>query len=374
MPILFKTKNKYIQKSKQIISATKKRIVIWVVAFVTCTFFSFLMDPFNEDIIELMKTSIWNILVQFFYGIVFAIFISEISIFIDKILEKRLPWNDKTIKRLIIQCIFQVLGSLSFSLLAMIIIDNTIDLPKIDYKQEYTYSAQFLATTLVVSMLISFLNTIDYLAYNWKKTALEASKHKLIASEHKRAVMALELQALKLQIDPHFIFNNLSVLSELILENQQLGYEYSESFSKVYRYILINSKKDTVTLEEECKFLKSYIFLITKRLDSGISFSISLDDKYKSFILPSLTLQLLVENTLKHNKTLKSNPLQVDIYTTEDNYLVVRNSLIPLKNNDSSGFGLENIINRYKFLGDKQVMISKTDKEFIAKIPLYENK
>ncbi len=98
---------------------------------------------------------------------------------------------------------------------------------------------------------------------------MEAAQHKLRASKHKQAAMAAELQALKLQIDPHFIFNNLSVLSELILEDQQLGYEYSEKFARVYRYLLVNSRKDIIVVEEELKFLESYIFLIEKELGKG---------------------------------------------------------------------------------------------------------
>jgi hypothetical protein len=152
------------------------------------------------------------------------------------------------------------------------IVDGTSDnLPEMDYRKEYTLLGQWIATNIVISLIISAFNTVDYLLENWKKTAVEAAQHKLRASKHKQAAMAAELQALKLQIDPHFIFNNLSVLSELILEDQQLGYEYSEKFARVYRYLLVNSRKDIIAVEEELKFLDSYIFLIEK--ESRVSYS-----------------------------------------------------------------------------------------------------
>ncbi len=135
--------------------------------------------------------------------------------------------------------------------------------------------------------------------------------------------MAAELQALKLQIDPHFIFNNLSVLSELILEDQQLGYEYSEKFARVYRYLLVNSKKDIIAVEEELKFLDSYIFLIEKRIGEGVIFKIDVQEEYKSMYTLPLSLQLLVENAIKHNQTSKANPLEIHVYTNSESELVV---------------------------------------------------
>ncbi|MEN4760422.1 histidine kinase [Chryseobacterium sp. C39-AII1] len=277
---------------------------------------------------------------------------------------------------MITQTLLQIVGSIVIVIIInFIFFEGCDNLGNIDYRKEITLMSQWIATNIIVSLLISAINTGTFLLENWKKTALEATQHKLKASEHKRAAMAAELQALKLQIDPHFIFNNLSVLSELILEDQQLGYEYSESFAKVYRYLLVNSKKDTITLVEELKFLNSYIYLTTKRIGEGVHFDISVNNELKQFLLPPLALQFLVENALKHNQTSKSNPLQIKIYTTSDQYLVVHNSLSPLINKtESAGLGIKNIINRFEFLGNKRPIILKTEKDFIAKIPLYEDK
>ncbi|GGE93665.1 Histidine kinase [Chishuiella changwenlii] len=366
---------KYKIRNQKIISATKKRFVLWFIAFITYSVFAYLIDPFNPDLYDFHQKTIGDLLIDFFYGLVFSAIIVEVSIFIDNMLIKYLPWKNWNTKRLIIQCIFQILGSILFVISSLAFFDYIFGwLQNLSYKEEYTIIAQSLASNIIVSLLISTFNTVDYLVYNWKKTELLVSQHKLKVSEHKQAATEAELQAIKLQIDPHFIFNSLSVLSELILKDQKLGYEYSESFAKVYRYLLVNSKKDAVTLEEELKFLDSYIYLISKRFEDGVDFKIDIASNYKKFSLPPLALQFLVENALKHNQTSKKNPLIIKIYTENDNYLIVENNLIPLVNKkELSGFGLKNLMKRFEFFGDKKVIILNDQKDYIAKIPLHEN-
>ncbi len=361
-------------KKKNFLDGLKKRIVIWIIAFLFSYIFIYLIDPFSYK--ELLHKPFSYIIEDIFWIFLFSIIIAEVSLFIDYCLDKKISWHTKSSKRLITQTLLQIIGSIVIVIIInFIFFEGCDNLGNIDYRKEITLMSQWIATNIIVSLLISAINTGTFLLENWKKTALEATQHKLKASEHKRAGMAAELQALKLQIDPHFIFNNLSVLSELILEDQQLGYEYSESFAKVYRYLLVNSKKDTITLEEELKFLNSYIYLTTKRIGKGVHFDISVNNELKQFLLPSLALQFLVENALKHNQTSKSNPLQIKIYTMSDQYLVVHNSLSPLINKtESAGLGIKNIINRFEFLGNKRPIILKTEKDFIAKIPLYEDK
>lgn len=360
-------------KKKRFLYGFKKRLLIWATAFLFSYIFIYLIDPFYYK--ELIEKPLIYILEDFSWILLFSIIIAEVSLFIDYYLDKIISWNERSIRRLMIQALLQIVGSILIVILINFIFEICTETKKSDYRKEITLMSQWIATNIFVSLLISAINTGNFLLDNWKKTSLEASLHKLKSSEHKRAAMAAELQALKLQIDPHFIFNNLSVLSELILEDQQLGYEYSESFAKVYRYLLVNSKKDTITLEEELKFLNSYIYLTQKRIGEGVHFEISVAENLKQFLLPPLALQFLVENALKHNQTSKSNPLKIKVYTTSDQYLVVLNSLSPLVNKiESADVGIKNIISRFEFLGDRKPIIIKTDKDFIAKIPLYEDK
>jgi len=347
-------------------------MAVWLIAFMLFYLLTYLIDPFAyKEYID----KPWSVIIEdFLWVLVISIVISELSMLIDNFLQKKLSWDVRNIKKLLTQALLQIIGSIIIVLFfySIFYVYGPTDI-KYTVIQEYTFLAQWIAVNIMVSLLISAINTGSYLLESWKKTAIEAAQHKLKASEHKRIAMAAELQALKLQIDPHFIFNNLSVLSELILEDQQLGYEYSESFAKVYRYLLVNSKKDNITLDEELKFLDAYIYLITKRTGEGVRFDIAIDPSFRNMLIPPLTLQFLVENALKHNQTSKTNPLVIKIYTTQDRYLVVHNSLVPLlNNNNSSGIGIKNIISRFEFMGDRKPLILKTDKDFIAKIPLYE--
>lgn len=350
----------------------KRRLVIWAVAVVTFYLFSYLIDPFDPAWQIYLREPWQLILEDMLWVLLFSIIISEVSILIDIMLNKLLPWKNRTIKRLLIQCILQIFGSVLIVVIINTIVDCTsVNLPEMDSRKEFTLLGQWIATNIVISLIISAFNTVDYLLQNWKKTAVEAAQHKLRASKHKQVAMAAELQALKLQIDPHFIFNNLSVLSELILEDQQLGYEYSEKFARVYRYLLINSKKDIIAVEEELKFLDSYIFLIEKRIGEGVVFKIDIQEEYRSMYTLPLSLQLLVENAIKHNQTSKANPLEIHVYTNSTGELVVSNTFLPLINKpDSSGVGLTNIITRYEILGYAKPIIEKTEDKFIVKLPL----
>lgn len=355
-----------------ILSATKKRVVIWIVSFIVFYLFSYLIDPF-DSYWDMFTSKDWgNIIDDALWSFFLCIIICEISLLIDKILNKKFEWTDRPGKRLFLQAFFHITASVAFVMFFNYIFLNTFDnVPNTNHYEELTQLGRWIATNIVISLTISAINTGDFLLINWKRTSMEAAQHKLTALQHKQAAMAAELQSLKLQIDPHFIFNNLSVLSELILQDQQLGYEYSENFAKVYRYLLVNSKKDVIALDDELKFLDSYIFLTKKRIGEGVIFDISVNDEYRSTLIPPLTLQFLVENAIKHNQTTKANPLLIKIYTTRDKSLVVYNTILPLLNKvESSGVGIKNIISRFELLSDRKPILIKTEKDFIAKIPL----
>lgn len=300
--------------------------------------------------------------------IVFSIGVVEISLFIDRKLDNRMDWLDDPQKRIVIQPLFQIIGSLVIVIflyfLFIFVFSQTIN-------EGFVKMSVCIATNVIVSLFISGINTTNFILSKWLEAATEATKLKLEASEHQQAAVVAELQALKLQIDPHFIFNNLSVLAELILENQRLGYDFTEHFAKVYRYMLVNSQKDYIELEEEVKFLTSYIYMIKKRIGDGVKFEILIDGKFNSKKIPPMVLQFLVENAIKHNQTSKKRPLKILIKSIDNDLLIVENEVIPLvTENETSGFGLKNIIKRYELLGDPAPIIEKKQNMFKIIIPL----
>lgn len=308
-----------------------------------------------------------------FTSLLFCVALVELSLFVERILNKKIPWTLRPITRLLTQSFFQILGALllliSTALIYVLFADaeyiNAV--PKVNVR-EAVYA---FISVILWAVMISILNTGDFLLRNWKTATLKAAEFEIKAAQSKQMASEIELQALKLQLDPHFVFNNLSVLSELILKDQQLGYEYTENFAKVYRYLLVNSKKRLITLGEELRFLDAYLFLINNRMGGGSIFQIDIDKSKLNMLIPPVTLQLFIENALKYNRTEEENPLVISICSTDDDELVVSNNLLPLiKKHSSTGLGLKNIISRYALLGDREPVIEKNDVTFTIKVPL----
>ncbi|QKX06728.1 histidine kinase [Aquimarina sp. TRL1] len=185
----------------------------------------------------------------------------------------------------------------------------------------------------------------------------------------KRQSLQNELSALKNQINPHFLFNSLNSLNSLIRDNKEAT-TFVNKLSFMYRYILQSGQQDLVTLKEELKFLDSYIYLIKTRYRNRFSITIDIDAIYLHIGIPSMVLQLLVENAVKHNEISENNPLHVSIYIKE-NHIVVENKIRPRTTFvDSTGQGLANIDKRYLLLKDQHIKISDGDDVFMVQLPL----
>jgi LytS/YehU family sensor histidine kinase len=213
--------------------------------------------------------------------------------------------------------------------------------------------------TFVISF---FLNAAEFLR-NWKQTALDAERLK-------KEQMATRYESLKNQVNPHFLFNSLNALTNLVYEDQDLAADFIRQLSKVYRYVLETRSKEVVSLETEMKFVESYLFLQHIRFDDKLRVEASVSG-FENRILPPLALQMLLENAIKHNTIAKDEPLTISIRVEED-MLVVENNL-QIKNiptEESSGMGLANIKARYEFLSDKPVVVEKTESYFRVKLPL----
>ncbi|WP_316776762.1 sensor histidine kinase [Pedobacter antarcticus] len=314
-----------------------------------------------------------RIVIDCLLNLLFCIAILAISMLIDRRLNKRIPWMTHPFRRLLTQVFYQIIGVLLFmillSIVYFIIVGVAVDprLPALGLRD----GVYALVSIILWALMVSALTTGDYLLGNWKTATMKAAEFEIKAAQNKQLAAEIELEALKLQLDPHFVFNNLSVLAELILKDQQLGYEYTENFAKVYRYLLTNSKKTLISLREELRFLDAYLFLINNRMGEGSIFRIDIDESKLDMLIPPVTLQLFIENALKYNRTEEDNPLVVNIYSNDEDELVVSNILLPLiKENKSTGIGLKNIIDRYALLGDRKPVIEKDDKNFTIKVPL----
>ncbi|WP_455672800.1 sensor histidine kinase [Phocaeicola sp.] len=176
--------------------------------------------------------------------------------------------------------------------------------------------------------------------------------------------------ALQNQLNPHFLFNSLNTLIAEIEYNPGNAVRFTKHLSSVYRYVLQGQNKTLITLGEELEFMQSYLFLHEVRLGNCISCNCHIPADYNDAMLPPLTLQLLVENVIKHNSITSSKPMQINI-GLENNYLIVSNPIHPKKSQESSsGVGLKNLSNRCRLMLGEEIIIAKEEGIFTVKVPL----
>ena len=218
-------------------------------------------------------------------------------------------------------------------------------------------------------LMIVFIFSIYEVTYYFnrsRKIEIEKNKLEKITAEQK-------LNTLKNQVNPHFLFNSLNTLVTIIPEDEDQAIKFVHELSKTYRTILEVRDEKLISIEKEMEALHSYIYLLKTRFHGKIHIINSIPDSCLSeFILP-ISLQILIENAVKHNIVSKSKPLKIDLYV-EDDYLVVKNNL-QKKDQEfvSTKVGLTNIRSRYKFMTDKDVIVQETEKEFIVKLPIINN-
>ena len=199
----------------------------------------------------------------------------------------------------------------------------------------------------------------------WRQDAINYQKLKT-------EQIATQYDSLKNQVNPHFLFNSLNALTSLVHDDQDKAVEFIRKLSQVYRYVLDTKDKEVVTIGEEMTFLMSYLYLQKIRFDDNLRYHIDIPpESEKNFIVP-ISLQMLLENAIKHNIVSQSKPLHVEIVATDD-YLIVRNNLQEKMHKDSTGIGLSNIKDRYSYMTRQEVIINKTETHFEVKLPLIKS-
>jgi two-component system LytT family sensor kinase len=200
----------------------------------------------------------------------------------------------------------------------------------------------------------------------WKNSVKQESTKQEIVAKTETA----KFESLKNQLDPHFLFNSLNVLTSLIGENPQQAERFTTKLSKVYRYVLEQRNKDLVPIEEELKFAKTYMELLGMRFEDAVKFNIPESISNDALKIVPLSLQLLLENAVKHNVVSSSKPLTINIYE-EGNYLIIENNINPKEAiGKSTKVGLQNVADRYGLITDKGVKIANNNKTFRVSLPL----
>lgn len=219
-----------------------------------------------------------------------------------------------------------------------------------------------------LTMVATAMWEADYILKQWKDSLAEKEKLEQLTIRH-------EFETLKSQVNPHFLFNCFNTLSSLISEDRKQAEIFLDELSKVYRYLLRNNEDGLTTLQTEIRFIESYYRLLRTRHGEAVQLKTEIDKKYNGYLLPSLSLQMLVENAVKHNVLSKNKPLMIDIFTTSGNQLVVSNNLqARTVKGPSNKIGLDNIRSKYELLNRQGFQVLQDKKNFSVVLPLIWSK
>ncbi|WP_165824122.1 sensor histidine kinase [Pseudochryseolinea flava] len=216
-----------------------------------------------------------------------------------------------------------------------------------------------------VNLFLNCVNAIWYFMERYRSAELRAE-------QFKKASVEAQFEALRNQINPHFLFNCLNALSNLVYKDADTSARFIAQLSNVYRYLLYSQERKIVTLQEELDFIDSYLYLLKIRFGNNISIVKNIEIDMARFHIAPATLQMLIENAIKHNVVSGKAPLKINIESLNGS-ITVTNNLQEKKVKEPSAFvGLKNIMKRYEFLSDKPVEIKKTESSFFVTVPLVE--
>lgn len=230
------------------------------------------------------------------------------------------------------------------------------------------YSMTHWLRDLITTLVVFFVSYAIYIARRQNLMVIQNQEMQTESAKN-------QYESLKNQLNPHMLFNSLNTLSTLVDESAEKSKEYIHELSYVLRYTLQESENHKVYLEQEIEYSNAYIFLQQMRYEDNLSFNIHVSDVAKRKQVPPMSLQLLIENAIKHNQISSKKPLAINICTIDDKWLIVSNAIQPKFNTANvytTGIGLENLNKRYKLLFNKEIEVEKANDTFTVKIPLIE--
>jgi hypothetical protein len=240
------------------------------------------------------------------------------------------------------------------------------------YQFHYTWEQMQMPAKLAftlgfrVNLFLNTLNAIFFFLRQQREAQLETERFKKISVQ-------AQFQSLKNQVNPHFLFNNLNVLSRLVYKDPAVASEFIEELANVYRYVLQNFEKELIELRTELGFLQSYRFLLEKRFGQSLQIDIAIPEQYHNYYLVPVALQMLIENAIKHNISSRNHPLHIRVYVNDNQQLVVQNNLQPKQEKElSTQIGLENIAQRYQFVSRQTITIRSEADSFAVWLPLLQ--
>lgn len=279
---------------------------------------------------------------------------------LNRLVEAQLTKRNTRIHPLILLFLASVINVVVTSTLALIILYVVLERP---LQLNFDHWKLLSAFGFRVNLFLNCVNAIVFFMNRLKKTQLEAE-------QLKKENIEAQFEALRNQINPHFLFNCFNVLSTLVHKDPEASSKFIGQLSNVYRYLLFNQEKKIVPLKEELTFLDSYSYLLRTRFNDNLKIENKLSNQSDSIMVAPASLQMLIENAIKHNVASKKNPLHIEL-NIEGDFIIIRNTLQRKKlEEESTKLGLKNIISRYKLLSNLPVKIEETETLFTVKIPI----
>jgi sensor histidine kinase YesM len=266
------------------------------------------------------------------------------------------PWEESIIKHLV----YEVAYIFVFSSLMLIIAILTYG--------RLVSAVNITPGVVLQNIIVSFLLALLFIAFNEGAFLFTKWKQSLLEQERLRQEnLIAKVENLKKQLDPHFLFNSLSVLSGVVYKDPVLADQFITKLSQVYRYVLEHNDEKQVALIKEIAVVKAYCFLLNVRFYNQVTLDVQLSET-STYVLP-MSIQLLVENAVKHNRISRQQPLELRIYSSEDT-LWVENSLnLKEEKEESTGIGLKNLEARYKYVTGKSIIIENNESIFRVGLP-----
>jgi len=275
--------------------------------------------------------------------------------------QKKYPEIKQSAKRILVKCLVNIF-----------VMTPSIVLIFLLYDSFHILGYELSSDALFRGILVGFAVNIVFSTL-WEAMYIMDKHRESLGEKELLEQMSLqqEFDVLKSQVNPHFLFNCFNTLSSLINEDPGKAEVFLDELSKVYRYLLRNNEAGLTTLASELRFIESYFRLLKTRHGDAVQFQVESDKRYDNYLLPSLSLQLLVENAVKHNVLSKNKPLVIDIFTTAGNKLIINNNLQRrTKKGPSNRIGLDNIKTKYKLLGQNGFHVMEDTKNFTVVLPL----
>ncbi|MGI9545458.1 MAG: sensor histidine kinase [Cyclobacteriaceae bacterium] len=293
-------------------------------------------------------------------SILSVLLILEICSVVGRYIDKKFYWAERAVWRSVFLLGFAVVGSMLVTPIVIFISSLIHSHPGLSpLELPFTMLTNWGLTAVILAY-----DLITSLIKKWRQSILEVERFKKESIEFR-------FETLKNQVNPHFLFNSLNTLPSLMHIDIDAAEKFLRQLSKVYRYVLENRDREVISLKTELQILQSYIYLVEMRFKDKLKVNISVPDTAKGLGLPPMTLQMLIENAIKHNELSKQHPLTIDITSNGDGYLVVENAKqLKTSKEFSTKVGLSNIINRYKYLSDRKIEVEEGEHVFVVKVPL----